>query len=182
MRPWVSGNLSVRWSRLSGGHHCDTRRSACADPSRSECRRDFCGLRGDRFRSLYCSLAPGKVPTAGLTVVSPAPGSGGRGDYSILLLGTVTRRPDSLERERFVGVDLRSRAWRRSHVLLVQSECSSTGRVSGWSFPLFPTVFIAVVAYFLLGEHLLPYHLTGAFFIMVGVLLVMLLKPGRARS
>jgi drug/metabolite transporter (DMT)-like permease len=42
------------------------------------------------------------------------------------------------------------------------------------------TVFIAVLAYFFLGERLLPYHLLGAFFIMVGVLLVMFLKPGRA--
>jgi len=39
------------------------------------------------------------------------------------------------------------------------------------------TVFIAVLAYFLLGERLLSYHLVGAFFILVGVLLVMLLKP-----
>jgi drug/metabolite transporter (DMT)-like permease len=39
------------------------------------------------------------------------------------------------------------------------------------------TVFIAVLAYFFLGERLLSYHLTGAFFILVGVLLVMLLKP-----
>jgi drug/metabolite transporter (DMT)-like permease len=49
-------------------------------------------------------------------------------------------------------------------------------------FLYFQTVFIAVLAYFLLGERLLPYHLTGAFFIMAGVLLVMLLKPGPARS
>jgi drug/metabolite transporter (DMT)-like permease len=42
------------------------------------------------------------------------------------------------------------------------------------------TVFVAVLAYFLLGERLLSYHLEGAFFILVGVLLVMLLKPGRA--
>jgi drug/metabolite transporter (DMT)-like permease len=49
-------------------------------------------------------------------------------------------------------------------------------------FLYFQTVFIAVLAYFLLGERLLPYHLVGAFFIMVGVLLVMFLKPGRARS
>ena len=39
------------------------------------------------------------------------------------------------------------------------------------------TVFIAVLAYFLLDERLLSYHLVGAFFILVGVLLVMLLKP-----
>jgi drug/metabolite transporter (DMT)-like permease len=39
------------------------------------------------------------------------------------------------------------------------------------------TVFIAVLAYFLLNERLLSYHLVGAFFILVGVLLVMLLKP-----
>ena len=31
-----------------------------------------------------------------------------------------------------------------------------------------------------LGERLLAYHLVGALFILVGVLLVMLLKPGRA--
>ena len=42
------------------------------------------------------------------------------------------------------------------------------------------TVFIAVLAYFFLGERLLPYHFVGAFFIMVGVLLVMFLKPSRA--
>ena len=40
------------------------------------------------------------------------------------------------------------------------------------------TVFIAVLAYFLLGERLLSYHLVGAFFILAGVLLVILLKPG----
>jgi len=43
------------------------------------------------------------------------------------------------------------------------------------------TVFVAVLAYVFLGERLLFYHLVGAFFILVGVLLVMLLKPGRAR-
>jgi drug/metabolite transporter (DMT)-like permease len=42
------------------------------------------------------------------------------------------------------------------------------------------TVFVAILAYFFLGERLLSYHLVGAFFIFVGVLLVMLLKPGRA--
>jgi drug/metabolite transporter (DMT)-like permease len=42
------------------------------------------------------------------------------------------------------------------------------------------TVFVAILAYFLLGERLLSYHLIGAFFILVGVLLVMLLKPSRA--
>jgi drug/metabolite transporter (DMT)-like permease len=41
------------------------------------------------------------------------------------------------------------------------------------------TVFVAVLAYIFLGERLLPYHLAGAFFILVGVLLVMLLKPSR---
>ena len=44
------------------------------------------------------------------------------------------------------------------------------------------TVFIAVLAYFFLGERLLPYHFVGAFFIMIGVLLVMFLKPSRAHS
>jgi drug/metabolite transporter (DMT)-like permease len=44
------------------------------------------------------------------------------------------------------------------------------------------TVFVAVLACFFLGERLLPYHLVGASFIMVGVLLVMFLKPGRAHS
>ena len=39
------------------------------------------------------------------------------------------------------------------------------------------TVFVAVLAYFFLGERLVSYHLVGAFFIFVGVLLVMLLKP-----
>ncbi len=42
------------------------------------------------------------------------------------------------------------------------------------------TVFVAILAYFLLGEHLLSYHLIGALFILVGVLVVMLLKPSRA--
>jgi drug/metabolite transporter (DMT)-like permease len=42
------------------------------------------------------------------------------------------------------------------------------------------TVFVAVLAYFLLGERLASYHLVGAFFILVGVMLVMLLKPDRA--
>jgi drug/metabolite transporter (DMT)-like permease len=41
------------------------------------------------------------------------------------------------------------------------------------------TIFVAVLAYFFLGERLLPYHLIGAGFILVGVLLVMLLKPHR---
>jgi drug/metabolite transporter (DMT)-like permease len=44
------------------------------------------------------------------------------------------------------------------------------------------TVFIAVLAYCFLGERLLSYHFVGAFFIMVGVLLVMFLKGGCARS
>ena len=42
------------------------------------------------------------------------------------------------------------------------------------------TVFVAVLAYFLLGERLASYHLVGAFFILVGVLVVMLFKPDRA--
>ena len=42
------------------------------------------------------------------------------------------------------------------------------------------TVFVAVLACLFLGERLLAYHLVGALFILVGVLLVMLLKPGRA--
>jgi drug/metabolite transporter (DMT)-like permease len=41
------------------------------------------------------------------------------------------------------------------------------------------TVFVAVLAYFFLGERLVSYHLVGACFIFVGVLLVMLLKPSR---
>jgi len=44
------------------------------------------------------------------------------------------------------------------------------------------TAFVAILAYFFLGERLLPYHLAGAFFILVGVLLVMLLKPRGARD
>jgi len=46
------------------------------------------------------------------------------------------------------------------------------------AFLYLQTVFVAVLAYFFLDERLLPYHLVGAFFILVGVLLVMLLKPG----
>jgi drug/metabolite transporter (DMT)-like permease len=42
------------------------------------------------------------------------------------------------------------------------------------------TVFVAVLAYFLLGERLASYHLVGAFFILVGVLVVMLFKPDRS--
>src|SRR3981081_591533 len=42
------------------------------------------------------------------------------------------------------------------------------------------SLFVAVLAHFFLGEHLLPYHLTGAFFILVGVVLVVMLKPDRA--
>jgi drug/metabolite transporter (DMT)-like permease len=42
------------------------------------------------------------------------------------------------------------------------------------------TLFIAILAYFFLGERLLPYHLVGALFILVGVFFVMLLKPKRA--
>jgi EamA-like transporter family. len=39
------------------------------------------------------------------------------------------------------------------------------------------TVFVAILAYFFLGERLLPYHLIGAAFISAGVLLVTLFKP-----
>ncbi|ATU94881.1 DMT family transporter [Phyllobacterium zundukense] len=39
------------------------------------------------------------------------------------------------------------------------------------------TIFIAVLAYFVLGEHLQPYHLKGAALIVVGLLFVILLKP-----
>jgi drug/metabolite transporter (DMT)-like permease len=39
------------------------------------------------------------------------------------------------------------------------------------------TVFVAILAYFFLGERLLPYHLVGAGFILAGVLLVTLFKP-----
>jgi drug/metabolite transporter (DMT)-like permease len=39
------------------------------------------------------------------------------------------------------------------------------------------TVFVAVLAYFFLGERLQAYHLVGAGFILAGVLLIMLLKP-----
>lgn len=42
------------------------------------------------------------------------------------------------------------------------------------------TVFVAILAFFFLGERLLPYHLIGAGFILAGVLLVTLFKP-RAR-
>jgi drug/metabolite transporter (DMT)-like permease len=38
------------------------------------------------------------------------------------------------------------------------------------------TVFVAILAYFFLGERLLPYHLIGAAFISAGVLLVTLFK------
>jgi drug/metabolite transporter (DMT)-like permease len=38
------------------------------------------------------------------------------------------------------------------------------------------TVFVAILAYFLLGERLLPYHFVGAAFILAGVLLVTLFK------
>jgi drug/metabolite transporter (DMT)-like permease len=44
-------------------------------------------------------------------------------------------------------------------------------------FMYLQTLFIAVLAYFLLGEHLHSYHFAGAFFILAGVLLVMLFKP-----
>ena len=39
------------------------------------------------------------------------------------------------------------------------------------------TVFVAILAYFFLGERLLAYHFVGAAFILAGVLLVTLLKP-----
>jgi drug/metabolite transporter (DMT)-like permease len=39
------------------------------------------------------------------------------------------------------------------------------------------TVFVAILAYLLLGERLLPYHFVGAAFILAGVLLVTLFKP-----
>jgi drug/metabolite transporter (DMT)-like permease len=39
------------------------------------------------------------------------------------------------------------------------------------------TVFVAIFAYFFLGEHLLPYHFVGAAFILVGVVLVIRFKP-----
>ncbi len=39
------------------------------------------------------------------------------------------------------------------------------------------TIFTAVLAYFILGEHLQPYHLQGAAIIVIGLLFVILLKP-----
>ena len=39
------------------------------------------------------------------------------------------------------------------------------------------TILVAILAYFLLGERLLPYHFLGAAFIFAGVLLVTLSKP-----
>jgi drug/metabolite transporter (DMT)-like permease len=39
------------------------------------------------------------------------------------------------------------------------------------------TIFIAVLAYFFLGEHLQPYHLKGTALIVIGLLFVILLKP-----
>ncbi|RCW81553.1 DMT family transporter [Phyllobacterium bourgognense] len=43
------------------------------------------------------------------------------------------------------------------------------------------TIFVAILAYFILGEHLQTYHLEGAALIVAGVLFVILLKP-RTRS
>jgi drug/metabolite transporter (DMT)-like permease len=39
------------------------------------------------------------------------------------------------------------------------------------------TVFVAILAFFFLGERLLPYHLFGAGFILAGVVLITLFKP-----
>lgn len=39
------------------------------------------------------------------------------------------------------------------------------------------TIFTAILAYFILGEHLQRYHIEGAAIIVVGLLLVILLKP-----
>ncbi len=39
------------------------------------------------------------------------------------------------------------------------------------------TIFIAVLAYFILGEQLHLYHLEGAALIIAGLLLILLLKP-----
>jgi drug/metabolite transporter (DMT)-like permease len=39
------------------------------------------------------------------------------------------------------------------------------------------TIFVAILAYFILGERLQPYHLEGAALIVFGVLFVILLKP-----
>ena len=39
------------------------------------------------------------------------------------------------------------------------------------------TIFTALLAYFILGEHLQPYHLQGAAIIVVGLLFVILLRP-----
>jgi drug/metabolite transporter (DMT)-like permease len=39
------------------------------------------------------------------------------------------------------------------------------------------TIFVAILAYLILGERLQPYHLEGAALIVVGVLFVLLLKP-----
>lgn len=44
------------------------------------------------------------------------------------------------------------------------------------------TVFVAVLAYFFLGERLQAYHFAGAGFILAGVLLIMLLKPGARKN
>jgi drug/metabolite transporter (DMT)-like permease len=59
---------------------------------------------------------------------------------------------------------------------------SALGASRAGTFLYLQTVFIAILAYFLLGERLLPYHLVGASFIFAGVLLVMLLRPVRSNS
>jgi drug/metabolite transporter (DMT)-like permease len=59
---------------------------------------------------------------------------------------------------------------------------NALGASRAGTFLYLQTVFVAILAYFLLGERLLPYHLVGASFIFAGVLFVMLLRPTRSDS
>jgi drug/metabolite transporter (DMT)-like permease len=66
---------------------------------------------------------------------------------------------------------------------LFNRSVEALGAAKAGVFLYLQTVFVAILAFFFLGERLLPYHFFGAAFILAGVVLVMLLKPApRARA
>ena len=60
---------------------------------------------------------------------------------------------------------------------LFNESVQALGASKAGAFLYLQTVFVAALAYWLLGEQLAPYHFIGAGFIVAGVLLITLLKP-----
>lgn len=60
---------------------------------------------------------------------------------------------------------------------LFNRSLESLGAARASMFLYLQTIFVAVLAYVFLGEHLHPYHLAGAALILTGVLLVTLIRP-----